>query len=121
MPRSEVKRQTGLHTKSYPLVKPQTTLVPTPSAPSFGQTIKEGIGFGAGSAIGHRIVGAVLGPSTMSTITSATPSTPLDSIQTSHQKCMSERNAFELCLKTKSQEDVCNNEFNAYTQCIQLN
>lgn len=114
MPRSEVKRQTSLHT-----VKPSSSLVPTPmiQPPTFGQTIKEGIGFGAGSAIGHRIIGAVLGPTTASTAT--TPTTEFK--QTSQQKCVSERNTFELCLKTKSADDGCNNEFNAYTQCIQLN
>ena len=114
MPRSEVKRQTSLHT-----VKPSSSLVPTPmiQPPSFGQTIKEGIGFGAGSAIGHRVVGAILGPSVATTA----PSTPSESKQPSQQKCVSERNTFELCLKTKSADDGCNNEFNAYTQCIQLN
>jgi len=34
-----------------------------PQRPSFLQTMKEGFALGVGSSIGHRIVGAVLGPS----------------------------------------------------------
>lgn len=31
-------------------------------APTLGQTVKEGFGLGLGSAVAHRVVGAVLGP-----------------------------------------------------------
>lgn len=35
----------------------------TAASPGLWQSVKDGIGLGAGSAIGHRIVGGVLGPS----------------------------------------------------------
>ena len=46
------------------------TITSTPSAwysapapaPTLGQTVKEGFGLGLGSAVAHRVVGAVLGP-----------------------------------------------------------
>lgn len=46
------------------------TTTPTPPvwysapapAPTLGQTVKEGFGLGLGSAVAHRVVGAVLGP-----------------------------------------------------------
>jgi hypothetical protein len=118
MPRSEVRRQTTLHNKPhYPtVVKPQPTLVPSvpASTPSFGQIVKEGIGFGAGSAIGHRIVGAVFGSN--STPITTPPTVP---VAAPPGKCTTERNAFELCLKTKS-DDQCNNEVLSYKQCIEL-
>lgn len=121
MPRSEVRRQTTFHTKpQYPVsIKPQGSLVPSVplTTPSFGQVLKEGIGFGAGSAIGHRIVGAVLGaPSTPVSTSTAPPTLP---VEAPSGKCTTERKAFELCLKTKS-DDQCNNEILSYKQCIEL-
>ena len=120
MPRTEVRRQTTLHSKpQYPVVKSQQPLVPSvplPAAPpSFGQTLKEGIGFGAGSAIGHRIVGSIFGsPSTP--VAPPTSSLPVEAVP---GKCATERKAFELCMKTKS-DDQCNNEILSYKQCIEL-
>jgi hypothetical protein len=36
-----------------------------PAQPTLGQTIKEGFGYGVGSAVAHRVVGAFLGPQTV--------------------------------------------------------
>lgn len=105
------RRQPSSHPKpTVPSVRPQSSLIPSTSLPtaSFGQTIKDGIGFGAGSAIGHRIVGAILGPS-VPTSGVAPPGL-----------CASERDAFELCLKTKHADNQCNNEMLSYKQCIEL-
>lgn len=89
--------------------KPQTSLNPIPQVgPSFGQLIKEGIGFGAGQAIAHRAVAAVLG-STASTSSEA------------NKKCVSEQVTFETCLKTRTNEDQCNNEMLSYKQCLEFN
>ena len=98
-------RPSSLHT-SAPLVQP----------PGFGQLIKEGIGFGAGQAIAHRAINAVLGASA--------PSQPLPSqVLPSEPKtpCLSERNLFESCLKIRGHDNQCDNEQLAYTHCIQLN
>ena len=120
MPRGEVRRQTTLPTRlpSHSVSKSQSSQMQSiPAAPSFGQLIKEGIGFGAGQAIAHRAVNAIIGPSIVTT-----PTTPVAVPVATHQgKCATERNAFELCLKTKSQEDHCADEILSYKQCIELN
>ncbi len=113
MPRSQQSKSSML------IPKPHTPVVVHQSAPEkagFGQLIKEGIGFGAGQAIAHRAVNAVLGATAP-----ATSPTPASVQQTTTTKCMPEKKAFEMCLKTKTQEDQCNNEFLAFTQCIQFN
>jgi hypothetical protein len=108
MPRNQQSKSPMLVTKPHaPVVVHQPTL----EKPGFGQLVKEGIGFGAGQAIAHRAVNAILGPTTTATLTQSVPAT----------KCVPEKKAFEMCLKTKTQEDQCNNEFLAFTQCIQLN
>jgi len=38
-----------------------TVQTPTIAQPTFGQTVKQGIAFGVGQSIAHRIVGSVLG------------------------------------------------------------
>lgn len=39
-----------------------------PQKPSFLQTMKEGVALGVGSSIGHRIVGAIMGPPVIQTV-----------------------------------------------------
>lgn len=110
MPRSQQSKSPMLVTKPHaPVVVHQ----PTSEKPGFGQLVKEGIGFGAGQAIAHRAVNAILGSAT------TVPDTPAQQ-STFITKCTPEKKAFEMCLKTKTQEDQCNNEFLAFTQCIQF-
>lgn len=73
--------------------------------PTLGQTLKQGFGFGAGSAIAHRIFGA-------------TPTIQLPSNQKIESPCEKERTAFENCMRTKSSDDFCGNEQISYTQCL---
>ena len=49
----------------------------------FLQTMKEGMAFGLGSSIGHRIVGSLLGSSTHS---------PLNTRNEEYEKCMKDTN-----------------------------
>jgi hypothetical protein len=77
--------------------------------------IKEGVGFGAGQAIAHRAVNAILGPSATTTVAHQV-SEPKES----KGPCFSERTLFETCMRIKSQEDHCNNEHLAYTHCLEL-
>lgn len=74
--------------------------------PTLGQTLKQGFGFGAGSAIAHRIFN------------------PFPTLTLSDKKiqetCEKERVAFETCMKTKSADDFCGNEQMSYTQCIRV-
>lgn len=72
-----------------------STPVPLPtsvSTPTFGQTLKEGFAFGTGSAIAHRVVGAIFGPLTAAaTATPATPATaPRVSEKTPYEQCLAE-------------------------------
>ena len=47
-------------------------------APTLGQTIKEGFGLGLGSAVAHRVVGAVLGPPKIEMVTVPAPKQSYD-------------------------------------------
>ncbi len=76
--------------------------------PTLGQTIKQGFGFGAGSAIAHRI----LGPTP--TILQAPSDKKVE------HPCEKELIAFESCMKTRSTDDYCGNEQMAYTHCLRL-
>jgi hypothetical protein len=57
------------------------------SAPTFGQTLKEGFAFGTGSAIAHRVVGAIFGPRTENAPATA-PATPAKA--TPYEQCLAE-------------------------------
>jgi hypothetical protein len=83
----------------------------TPSTPTFGQTLKEGLAFGAGSAIAHRLINPF--PSFPSF-----PTKPLE--QKAVESCEKERAAFETCMKTKSTDDFCGEYQISYTQCIRM-
>jgi len=116
MPRSSTYSSTKSKPPSITPSKPSLpAIIPPPvTQPGFGQLIKEGIGFGAGQAIAHRAVNAILGPSAAATTViqpAAEPKSP----------CFSERNLFETCMRIKTQEDHCNNEHLAYTHCLELN
>lgn len=80
----------------------------TPS-PSLGQTIKEGLAFGTGSAIAHRIFNPF--PTVQPTPTAPTEKKPTD-------PCQKERYAFEVCMKTTSIDTYCSIEQSTYAQCI---
>ena len=75
--------------------------------PTLGQSIKQGFGFGAGSAIAHRIFGL-------------TPSITAPSDKKVELPCEKELQAFQTCLKSKSTDDFCGQEQISYTQCINL-
>jgi hypothetical protein len=61
-------------------------------APSLGQSIKDGVGLGIGSAIGHRIVSSIFGAPSVS-VTAAHPQVP-----TAFEKCLVEnRDDVALC------------------------
>ena len=78
---------------------------PTYTPPTFGQTIKEGLAFGTGSAIAHRIFNPF----------------PTQVIEKKLvEPCEKERTAFEMCMKSKSTDDFCGNEQISYTQCLHL-
>ena len=66
-----------------------------PQKPSFLQTMKEGVALGVGSSIGHRIVGAIMGPSIVQTV---------DKSKEEYEQCIKDNNdktGCEYLLKTK--------------------
>lgn len=94
-------------TPPVPFQNPLSSVAnPVPTA-TFGQTLKEGLAFGAGQAVAHRVVGSLFGSSAPSQNEVKLP-------------CDKERSAFETCMKTKSVEDFCGEQQMAYTQCIRL-
>jgi len=107
MPRSSTK-------SSSPAIRnTPSTITPTPTRlefepPTLGQSLKQGFGFGAGSAIAHRIFGAA-------------PQIVMPSDKKVESPCEKERTFFENCMKTKSSDDFCGSEQIAYTQCLHLN
>lgn len=112
MPRSS---STASKSSAPAIRNPSHHSTPIPSRieieqPALSQSLKQGFGFGAGSAIAHRIFGAT---STIQTVT-----TPSD--KKVQLPCDNERTAFENCIKTKSIDDYCGNEQASYKQCLQL-
>jgi len=73
----------------------------TAERPSFLQTMKEGVALGVGSSIGHRLVGAIMGPTIVNK-----PS--IDKKQEEYQQCIKDNNDIAGCqhiLRTKGELD----------------
>ena len=107
MPRSSAPQKKSSHppaTFSNPLSS-VASHTPAYTPPSIGQTIKEGLAFGTGSAIAHRIFNPFP--------THVVEKKPVEA-------CEKERGAFEMCMKSKSTDDFCGNEQISYTQCLHL-
>uniref|UniRef100_A0A6C0DBP4 CHCH domain-containing protein n=1 Tax=viral metagenome TaxID=1070528 RepID=A0A6C0DBP4_9ZZZZ len=89
---------------------PFSSPVPAP-APSFGQTLKEGFAFGTGSAIAHRVVGAIFGPvfgsgsGSGSGSSSGSGSTPTPQATLTPQATQSYPTAYEQCLAEHRESD----------------
>jgi hypothetical protein len=118
MPRTNSRLSDKKPTRNVPSTKFQnpyssvaTTAAPPPALPSFGQTMKEGFSLGVGSAIAHRVVGAIFGAPTVNVSQTSTPIA---------HPCDKERFAFESCMKTQSMDTFCGQEQIAYTDCIHM-
>ena len=61
-----------------------------PEKPSFLQTMKEGVALGVGSSIGHRLVGAILGP-----------------LQTNQVQPVDKKEEYEQCMKDTNDKTGC--------------
>lgn len=83
MPRSKQTTVVPSRSSTVPVVA-----MPTVSKPSLMQTVKEGVGFGIGSAIGHRVVNGIFGPS-------PPQSRPTESRRpTEYEQCLAEHRDF---------------------------
>ncbi len=80
--------------------------------PTLGQSIKDGVGLGIGSGLGHALVGRMFGIGAPTNQIHPYPST------IAKEPCEAERKSFESCLLNNS--DVCYNQQTALTQCLQL-
>ncbi len=86
-----------------------TTPALSSTAPSLGQSVKEGFGLGVGSAVAHRVVASIFGAPTVNVT---------QPVHTNKEPCDKERLAFENCMKTQSFETFCGQQQLAYTTCI---
>jgi len=87
MPRSANKPVVAhKHTTSVPATFPATFPVSRPS--SLLQTVKDGFGFGVGSAIAHRMVSAVAGPQVRAEPQSVSPE--IDQRNLAYEQCLVE-------------------------------
>lgn len=90
---------------------------PVAASPSIFQSVKDGVGLGMGSAIGHRIIGGIFGPTSTTTMPAPMPS-PTQPIEKpyfasdSYIQCIHEnREKPQVCIpflsKEKSPWTVC--------------
>lgn len=89
-----------------------SSVVPYTPQPTFGQSIKDGVGLGIGSGLGHALVGRMFGGL-------GSPTTPVGVYPESpptKEACKVERRAFESCLM--SSPDICHTEQSSLTQCL---
>lgn len=110
----------AIHTPAAP------PAVISPPQPGFGQILKEGIGFGAGSAIGQRIVGSIFGPPTVN-IRQEPPApavapSPVSRPEIPHYASES----YKACLEhTKNDVETCrpflSKDKSPWTQCMEMN
>ena len=124
MPRSSSQKSSSL---SFPKPPPpafrnpySSVGHPTPSAtaPSFGQSMKDGFGLGVGSAIAQRVIGGLLGAPTVNVV-NKTDQTQTQT-QTKASPCEKEHIAFESCIKTHSVDTFCGQEQIELVNCIQV-
>jgi len=86
MPRSSSTSKRNVTT--MPIRIPEHRNLPAliPEKPSFLQTMKEGVALGVGSSIGHRLVGAIMGPLQTSQVQ------PVDKKKEEYEQCMKDTN-----------------------------
>ena len=121
MPRSSSTSRSSTKTNSHttsPTVfrNPNSTVghpVAPVTAPTFGQSMKDGFGLGIGSAIAQRVVGSILGAPTVNVVNQSEE-------KPREHPCDKEFNAFENCIKTRSMEGFCDQEQSSLRSCIQV-
>lgn len=79
-----------------------------------GTVIKEGFGFGMGSAIAHRMVGSFF-PSNGTVAAAPPPPREAEWVE----PCKTERRIFENCLISES-EFFCHNQQDTLTTCLKI-
>ena len=77
---------------------------------SFSQSVKEGIGLGVGSAIGHRIISSLFGSPT------TTPASA--SAKQEEAPCASQKSTFDTCIKERKEVMICQEHLDSYHKCL---
>jgi hypothetical protein len=108
----------------------RNTPTPTPQTaqPSFGQIVKEGVGFGAGAEIGRTAIQSAFGLFRSSSQTTAPPVAPVPTpapVQTSEIPSYASE-SYKTCLEhTKNDVATCrpflSKEKSPWTQCMEMN
>jgi hypothetical protein len=94
---------------STPQTKPQhvPALIQT-TAPSFGQSVKEGFGVGVGMSLAQRAVSALFGP-------------PRVQAEVPKQDpCSQERNLMDTCFKVRGADTYCESKIAQYKECLKF-
>ncbi len=108
------------NTKASAKIAPMKSAVSTTPIPpqypqqTMGSIIKEGVGFGMGSAIGHRVIGAFF-----PTHTAIAPA-PTTASHKNPDACTTERAVFETCLLNES-EFFCGSQQASLSACLKKN
>lgn len=105
--KSSFKSKPSIHTSKVPVSTASfTPVVPyhTTSAPTLGQSIKEGFGFGIGTSIARNIVDRAFGNSSHTQKTSDPSSTPITSVNPIQSV---EHQQYEQCIKEGGEKDIC--------------
>lgn len=103
---------------------PTPTPIPQLAQPSFGQIVKEGVGFGAGAEIGRTAIQSAFGLFRSSSQTTAPPAAPLPAPVPEIPSYVSE--GYKTCLE-HTQNDVAtcrpflSKEKSPWTQCMEMN
>ncbi len=115
MPRSSSSSSSRSIAPYRPSPAPAPVVHHTVDRPTIGQSIKDGVGLGIGSGLGHALVNRMFGIGAPTNQIHPAPFTPSPPAK---EPCEAERKSFESCLLNNS--DVCYNQQTALTQCLQL-
>jgi len=121
MPRNNSRSNSPTYNspKSFPIYKPPTSLpIPKPltplplyKPPTLTDTIKQGFGFGLGSAVAHRAVDSFMSPKTTEHL--IVQQAPREYTPVIEKKCNSIKNQFEKCNINLSCSDELIKEYNS--------
>jgi hypothetical protein len=114
MPRSSSSSSSKSIAPYRPSPAPAPVVHHAVERPTLGQSIKDGVGLGIGSGLGHALVNRMFGIGAPTNQIHPAPFTPTNA----KEPCEAERKSFETCLLNNS--DVCYNQQTALTQCLQL-
>lgn len=109
MPRSPQNRKIRRAASPSSASAPVPSVIQTPSR-SFGQIVKDGLGFGIGQAVAHTMVNSVMGIKKPEVEENERPKVEKERL------CKQELIAFQVCLI--NHEYLCGTEQAAYSSCI---